>query len=91
MQEILFNLVRVTSKRSPHLNVLEGGSGTLMEDENDPPVVFISSNQATVRNGGPVEGEQYKIVMNIAGENESLRNITYIGLAANFHRYVFNY
>jgi hypothetical protein len=89
MPNILISDITVTSKTQGHEVVLRAESGTLVEENGVPMIIFVNYAGAVEESGGPVPDNFYKARYNIAGEFESARRIRFQGRSDTFQRYVF--
>ena len=86
---ILISKITATAKTRPHLLVLNGRSGSLLEDDAADHV-FVSKTGSQEHNGGPEEGSLYKLKYDVAGEFETIQKMTFVGYAPEYSRYVFS-
>lgn len=85
---ILISDITASAKIKPHHVVLKGTSGKL-DESKDGEHVFVNDIGAIISNGGPIEGDVYKLSFNVAGEKEKIQHMKFIGYASKFKRYVF--
>lgn len=85
---ILISDITASAKIRPHNVVLKGTSGKL-DESKDGEHVFVNEIGAILSNGGPIEGEIYKLSFIVAGEKETIQHMKFIGHASVFKRYVF--
>lgn len=85
---ILISSITATAKINPHPRVLTGTSGKL-DESSDGKHVFVNGVGSVSFLGGPIEGELYKLRFNVAGQFENIRQMTFIGYATEYKRYIF--
>lgn len=85
---ILISDITASAKIKPHHVVLKGTSGKL-DESKDGEHVFVNDAGIVISNGGPIEGEIYKLSFIVAGEKETIQHMKFIGYASKFKRYVF--
>ncbi|MBK8245361.1 MAG: hypothetical protein IPK88_18185 [Saprospiraceae bacterium] len=82
---ILISDITASAKIKPHHVVLKGTSGKL-DESKDGEHVFVNDAGIVISNGGPIEGDVYKLSFNVAGEKETIQHMKFIGHASVFKR-----